>query len=210
MKLFTHEEAQTYYHSLLRWGSLGGLAGLSGGLLVVSALNRFYPTFRAFTPSIKGSLALYPGILGTAAGANHAAHLFKHHQHPDIEYTDTTEQIYKHLRHREAPSQQIKELTYEHRYILCAGTWAATMMITLGLLRRDSLMTQTQKLVQARVVAQASTILILLLTTVMELRDVSAGRGKYEEVMVVAPGDPRYQHLKRIRFEPNLMETKSD
>jgi hypothetical protein len=55
-------------------------------------------------------------------------------------------------------------------------------------------MTGTQKLVQARVVAQASTVGILLLTTAMELRDVRERRGKYEDVVVVNPGDPRHKH----------------
>lgn len=210
MKLFTHDEAQTYYSSVWRWGSLAGIAGLSGGIVVIGVLNRFSAAFRTFTPSIKSSLAIYPGILATAAGADHAAQLFELHQHPEIKYVDATERIYEELKRREYPLQRMKEWGYEHRYKLCAGTWAATMMITLGLLRRDRLMTGTQKLVQARVVAQASTVGILLLTTAMELRDVREGRGKYEEVVVVDPGDPRHQQLKRLRLKPNLRETRPE
>lgn len=194
MKLFTHDEAQTYYNSVWRWGSLAGIAGLSGGIVVIGVLNRFSAAFRAFTPSIKSSLAIYPGMLATAAGADHAAQLFGLHQHPEKKHIDATERIYEELRRNETRRQRMKEFGYEHRYRLFAGTWAATMMITLGLLRRDRLMTGAQKLVQARVVAQASTVGILLLTTAMELRDMRERRGKYEEVVVVDPRDPRQQH----------------
>lgn len=206
MKLLAHGEARNYYSSIWRWDSLAGIAGLSGGIVIISACNRFSVAFRVFTPSIKSSLAIYPGILAASAGASHATQLFELHQHPEIKYVDATERIYKELKRRESPLQRMKEWGYEHGYKLCAGTWAATMMITLGLLRRDRLMTGTQNLVQARVVAQASTIGMLLLTTAMELRDVREGRGKYEEVVVVDPRDPRHQQLKRLRLKPILRE----
>lgn len=192
MKFFTENEAQDYYKSILDWGSLGGIVGLSSGTLVALLLNRYHHSFHSFTPAIKYSLPLYPGFLGVVGGANHASQLFRRHEHPETNYVSESQQIMKEIKHEESSLQRLKEWTYEHRYMLCGGTWATTITSVLLLTRRDHLMTGTQKLVQARVAAQASTILTLLLITAMELHDMRNRRGKFEEIVILKPDDSAY------------------
>lgn len=206
MKIFTENEARDYYRSILYWGSAAGIAGLCGGALITGTLNRYYAPFRSFTPAIKGSLALYPGFLSLAAGASYGSRLFELREHPETGYIGESQRAYDLLKRRENMPQRVKEWTYEHRYLLCGGTWATTMTIALELMRRDHLMTGTQKLVQARVVAQLSTIIILLITTAMEVHDVAQGRGKFETVTIFEPDNPSHQHLAKLRLPPHPRE----
>ncbi|EAW11920.1 HIG1 domain-containing protein [Aspergillus clavatus NRRL 1] len=203
MKTLTQEEAKTYSTDVWSWGAKAGLAGLGGGLLLVGALNRFHPRFRTYDLSIKASLPLYPAFLGAMAGASYGEHLFQRQEHPCIGYLDAKQRTLEAIRRDEAPIQRMKEWAYDHRYKLCAATWMTTMLVAMRMMRREVGISEGQKLLQGRLVAQGSTISILLFTTAMEMRDAKKGRGIYEEVEVVEWDDPRH---KRLHDVPNEMK----
>jgi hypothetical protein len=67
------------------------------------------------------------------------------------------------------------------------------MFISLALMRHDPLMSSSQKLAQARVIAQESTINALLITSVMEFFEMMKGHGKYEKMIIIHPGERHHE-----------------
>lgn len=64
-------------------------------------------------------------------------------------------------------------------------------------------MTTSQKLVQARMYAQAFTIATLLGSFGLEAKDAAGGKGRWETIKVLDPDDPLHKRLidKRIHHE---------
>lgn len=64
-------------------------------------------------------------------------------------------------------------------------------------------MSASQKLVQARMYAQGSTLAVLLASFAFEANDANKGKGRWETIKVIDPDDPEHKHLieKRIHHE---------
>ena len=77
------------------------------------------------------------------------------------------------------------------------------MALSLGLTGRNPYLSAQQKLVQARVYAQALTVAVLIATAAFEVGDQRKGEGKYETVQVLDPNDPTHKHLieKKVHKE---------
>ena len=77
------------------------------------------------------------------------------------------------------------------------------MALSLGLTSRNPYLSAQQKLVQARVYAQALTVGVLIATAAFEVGDQRKGEGKYETVQVLDPNDPTHKHLidKKVHKE---------
>lgn len=90
-----------------------------------------------------------------------------------------------------------------HRYPIVAGSWVASMAISLGLVGRNPYLSTSQKLVQARVYAQTLTIAVLIASAVFEIGDQNAGEGRWETVTILDPKDPTHEHLieKKVHHE---------
>lgn len=61
----------------------------------------------------------------------------------------------------------------------------------------------SQKLVQARMYAQGSTLAVLLASFAVEANDATKGKGRWETIKIIDPNDPEHKHLieKRIHHE---------
>ena len=91
----------------------------------------------------------------------------------------------------------------EYRYPIVAGSWVASMAISLGLVGRNPYLSTSQKLVQARVYAQTLTIAVLIASAAFEIGDQNAGEGRWETIKILDPDDPTHQHLieKKVHHE---------
>lgn len=76
-----------------------------------------------------------------------------------------------------------------------AGSWI--------LVNRQSAMSGSQKIVQARVYAQGLTLAALLASFAFEGNDVAQGKGRWETIKVLDPNDPTHKHMieKKIHHE---------
>ena len=76
-----------------------------------------------------------------------------------------------------------------------AGSWT--------LVNRNRYLSGSQKLVQARMYAQGSTLVALLTSFAIEGNDAAKGTGRWETIKVLDPNDPEHKHLieKRIHHE---------
>jgi hypothetical protein len=99
--------------------------------------------------------------------------------------------------------QRAKDWGGENRYGIVFASWLASMGIAFRLVRRDKYLTGAQKLVQARVYAQALTIAVLLASFALEAKDVTQKKGRWETVKVLDPSDPLHKRLieKKIHHE---------
>ncbi|KAJ9419574.1 hypothetical protein FOXG_19403 [Fusarium oxysporum f. sp. lycopersici 4287] len=185
-KVIAQDEEEQYYRSILREGIKTGVSGLAFGIALATGLHRFYFPFRQLPLYVKSTTCIYPGMLTISIGANRASHAFQSYLHPELRrYEDEAEQQVKRIYAEESPGQRAKDWLYDHRFQVLGGTWAITMAVALTNMRRDHSTRGARKLVQARVVAQASTLAALLLTAVLEAKDRKEGRGKSQKVIVV-------------------------
>ncbi|EHK22115.1 uncharacterized protein TRIVIDRAFT_151149 [Trichoderma virens Gv29-8] len=186
-KVIARSEEQEYYDSIWHAGARTGLIGMSLGLAATTGLHRFYPTFRQLPLYIKSTFAIYPGLIMASIGANEGSHAYRSRLHPEIrKYADESQRVSAEIRARESEGQRAKDWLYEHQLQILGVTWATTMAVCLERMRRDPYTTAAQKIVQARVLAQATTLAILLITAALEAKDKSEGRGKYHRVLLVA------------------------
>lgn len=76
-----------------------------------------------------------------------------------------------------------------------AGSWT--------MVRRNPYLSGSQKLVQARMYAQGSTLAALLTSFAIEGNDAAKGKGRWETIKVLDPNDPEHKHYieKKIHHE---------
>lgn len=91
----------------------------------------------------------------------------------------------------------------ENRYGIIGASWVVSMAVSLGLVGRNKYLTGSQKLVQARVYAQALTVGLLVATAALEIGDANTGQGRWETVQMIDPNDPEHKHIisKQIHHE---------
>jgi len=178
-------EDKEYYRSIWRGGTASGVVGVAVGLALTAGLQRYYPPFRTLPFYIKPTFVIFPGMLSISTGANRASHAYLSRIHPELKpQPDEAAEERKILRKQEPKKQQAKDWLYDHQYDILGATWLATMTTVLERMRRDKTTTAARKLVQARVLAQASTLAVLLVTAVLEANDRKAERGKYQRVVL--------------------------
>lgn len=179
----TQTENQEYNRFVVSAGARGGLVGILLGLAATASLHRFYAPFRQLPLYIKSTFVAYPGLLLTSIGANEGSHAYQRRVHPELsKVLDESQRLALETRARESRGQRIKDWIYNHRLHVLGGTWATSMAVCLELMRRDHYLTVARKIVQARVLAQAVTLAVLLVTAAIETSDKRKGRGKYQKV----------------------------
>ena len=71
------------------------------------------------------------------------------------------------------------------------------------MVNRNPYLTGSQKLVQARMYAQGSTLAVLMASFAFETADAKNGKGRWETIKILDPNDPTHKHMieKRIHHE---------
>ena len=84
--------------------------------------------------------------------------------------------------HRKFNSLSTSEKIYttlgNHKYQIIIAAWAASLYGSWTLINRDKVMTTAQKAVQARVYAQAITVVLLLGTILLSLKEAEINKNK--------------------------------
>lgn len=99
--------------------------------------------------------------------------------------------------------ERVKEWAEENRYPIIFTFWVLSMGGSFAMVNRNRYLSGSQKLVQARMYAQGSTLAVLLASFAVESNDARKGKGRWETVKVLDPNDPEHKHLieKRIHHE---------
>jgi len=204
MKVLTKEEEQAHYNATVKGGTIGGLIGLGLGSAGVLAASRRFHAFRALTVPFRVFLAASTGTFIAVIAADRASAAY------DIEHTPQKKQQLEMDHEREARErkgkttlQLARKWAEDNRYPIIFGFWLTSMIGSFAMVNRNPYLTGSQKLVQARMYAQGSTLAVLLASFAVETTDASKGRGRWETIKILDPNDPTHKHMieKRIHHE---------
>ncbi|KAH6692612.1 hypothetical protein F5X68DRAFT_59586 [Plectosphaerella plurivora] len=203
MKLLTEEEEAAHYREVIKGGLTGGSIGLAIGWLGVSAASRRYTTFRSLTLPFRTFLVTSTSTFGAIVLADRNSIRFAHSKDPMYNYKDEAQRTQELIRANESASDRFLAWGKKNRYSIVFGSWIASMAVSMAIVNRQKYLTGAQRLVQARVYAQALTVLVLVVTAVFEMNDAKKGEGRWETIKVIDPNDPEHKHLieKRVHKE---------
>lgn len=204
MKVLTKEEERAHYSATIKGGTIGGIVGTTIGAVAVVAASRRYTSFRALTLPFRTFLVASTGSFAAVIAADRASAAY------DIEHTpEKKRQIERDLERQamydvnKSVFQRSKEWATENRYPLLFGFWVASMAGSWTIVKRNPYLSGPQKLVQARMYAQGTTLAALLTSFAFEGSDAAKGKGRWETIKILDPNDPEHKHFieKRIHHE---------
>lgn len=203
MKLVTKEEEDAHNSTTMRAGVLGGALGGVAGLGGVAFSHQRFPGFRSMTLPFKVFLVSSAATFGMIVNADRESRKFEKRRDASNFYVDESTRKAQEQRRSEDTLTKWKRWGREHRYGIITASWVLSMSIALGLVSRNRYLTRPQKLVQARVYAQALTLGVFVATAAFEIGDANQGAGRWETVKVIDPNDPEHKREieKKIHHE---------
>jgi len=204
MKVLTKEEEQAHYNATVKGGTIGGVIGTAIGGVGVMAASRRFAGFRALTLPFRAFLVASTGTFIAVIAADRASAKY------DTEHTPEKMRQVQRDRAREEEYlagksiyQRAKDWAGENRYPIIFAFWIASMGGSLALVSKNRYQSGSQKLVQARMYAQGSTLAVLLFCNEKAAYEMSKGKGRWETIKVLDPNDPEHKHLieKRVHHE---------
>lgn len=202
MKVISPEEEKAHYNQVIKGGLIGGTAGLGLGLGGVLLASRRYPAFRSLTLPFRAFLITSAGTFAAIVNAESYSTKFQRAQDPMSTYQDASQRALRIMRENETAYQRFMAWGRDNRYKIVFASWIASMGVALALVGRAPMST-SQKLVQARVYAQALALAVLVVSAAFEMNDAKKGSGRWETVLVLDPNDPEHKQLieKKIHKE---------
>ncbi|KAI5950898.1 RCF2 [Candida jiufengensis] len=196
MKIITEEEKVNHRNHIIK----EGLKGLAIGGAVSAGIFSFFKyrrpaRFATFSPSIKAAIFAMPTIAFGAFFADQGSWEYDKMMH-QAEYHQSITQKQELQLGQLTTKERILHNLNEHKYKLVIGGWLTTLGVVWKFIDRDPHMTKTQKAVQVRVVAHFVTLLLLIGTILLNMRDAEIKKK-------LAPEVP---HWKRVLEEQG--ETK--
>ncbi|KAL9579636.1 MAG: hypothetical protein Q9203_006610 [Teloschistes exilis] len=203
MKILTKEEEAEHYRETLKGGFGGGFAGLGLGVAGVFLASRRFPAFRQLTLPLRAFLVTSSGTFGAIVTADHFSRAYEKSKHPEDQYLDAAAKARAQNLSQQTPYERFMTFGKENRYQIVGGSWVASMAIALSIVGRSPYLSTAQKLVQARVYAQALTLAVLVATAAFEIGDRSKEEGRWETVKYVDPDDPEHKRMveKKVHHE---------
>lgn len=193
MKVVSPEEAKAHYAEVLKGGAMGGSVCLGLGWAGVRSLAL---PFRAW-------LVTGAGTFGAIVNAERYGNAFHAANHPHASYRDAATRAHELAFAQQTPRERAREWGRHHRYAVVGASWLASITTALALLRRNYLLPAAQQLVQARVYAQALTLLVLIATAAFETAESRGHLPRWDVIKVLDPEHPEGWQIieKRVRRE---------
>ncbi|THY39063.1 hypothetical protein D6C99_08788 [Aureobasidium pullulans] len=168
MKLLTPEQEREHYSNVLKggWGGLIGGTALSTGILWT--LGRRFPAIRHLNPSFHAFLVTGTGGFAAIIYADRYSRNYEATHNPDSAYTSSQMLLKKQLQTAKPLSQRASEWGLQNRYRIVLSSWVVSMAVALALINRKPFLSRAQKLVQARVFAQGSTLAVVIANLAFE------------------------------------------
>ncbi|KAH3903571.1 probable Respiratory supercomplex factor 2, mitochondrial [Saccharomycodes ludwigii] len=163
MKILTQEEIEAHRYHTLSGGLQGAIAGLVVSGLIFKLGPRRYPKFnpKNMPWSMKTAIFITPPTLLMSICAEEASNNFDKRMYGGDE--THSEAMEEHRRWKNLPiKDKVVEGLNNNKYKIIVGAWAGSLYASWKIIDRDTLMTKAQKAVQARMYAQAISVLLLL------------------------------------------------
>jgi len=189
MKIISQEEASAHYRYVLVQGSKGAAVGLAVGVGGIWLASRRFPAFGQMPLPFKAFLLSGVTAGSAVTSADRASLAFERQK-----YGSGAMEPQKVLLPADSDWKHRALLwASNNRWKLIGGTWAGTMAGSWYLINKNKYMTTAQKGVQARMIAQGITVILLLVSASLASRP----GGEDDRIEVVDPRDPK----KTIRVE---------
>ncbi|KAG5359638.1 Respiratory supercomplex factor 2-like protein [Yarrowia sp. C11] len=187
MKVATPEEIKEYNHTCLVGGLKGAGIGALLGIGLAFTLKKRQPhLFGNMSATVKVGTGIVPGLAGFSIGAEKAGEAYD-----DKKYSGS----YLDKEHRKEQQAGFMHYLQEHKYKCVFGGWVVSMAGSMWYVFRDKYMTSTQKVVQARMYAQASTIILLFATLAFSASD-NIGGGNNSRDFLGKDGKVHHHHVQ--------------
>lgn len=172
MKILTKEQEDAHYATVLRYGTVGGIAGLAVGYAGVSLASRRWALIRNLTLPMKGFLVTSIGSAAAIHTAEKGSHDFDKLQQKEKTYYSGRQADLRHQEEAEMSTREkLMEWARREKYKIVGVTWLASMVGSWVLVSRNRHLTSTQKFAQARVYAQGITVGLLCSAAAIEIHD---------------------------------------
>lgn len=202
MKILDNEEKEAHIAHITAEGAKGLLYGsiLSAGLFAYFKTK--HPIkFRQMNTSVKTAMIAMPTIAISAFYADQGSVEFDREMHSSDYNQKKMMEQYKEWQSMPMSDKIIHSLN-KNKYSIIIGTWAASLYGSWVLVNRDKIMTTAQKAVQARMYAQAISVVLLLGTILLAMKE--------EEIAKTKPAPiPEWQRILDERKQDEEERQKS-
>lgn len=176
MKILDDEEKNAHWNAVLYEGAKGTLVGLGLSAALVAMVKRRFPVqYGGFNASIKTAMWAMPTISAGAFFADEGSVKFDEQMHRS-EYLETIENEKLVKWNKLSTSDKVFHEVNDNKYKIIIGAWGASLWGSWHIVNKDKYMTVAQKAVQARVYAQAVTVLLLLGTVLLSMHEAELAK----------------------------------
>jgi len=182
MKIITDEEKRAHIAHITSEGAKGLVYGamLSTGMFIYFK-KRMPARFNSWNTSIKACVLTMPTIGMGAFYADQGSWEFDKEMHHS-EHTQA--KVLEEFRqwNRLSTSEKFFSGLNNNKYTIIVSAWAASLYASWVIVNRDKIMTTAQKAVQARMYAQGITIMLLLGTILLAIKEEEINKKKPAEL----------------------------
>ncbi|GAA5799295.1 hypothetical protein EDC94DRAFT_618421 [Helicostylum pulchrum] len=181
-KLLSKEQEKTGEKIFFQSGLKGAVVGLGLGLVATALTIRKSPDFRALSRPYQAIIAASGSTAGFLFAADKAVSKY---EMDVLGYTD--EDMLRELRSNRVPDEHLstfdRSLRYlnDNRWSFIGVSWAASMVGALGYSFSNKYLSTQQKVVQARMYAQAVTIAVLMVSASVSMYVGDDGKNRKEQ-----------------------------
>lgn len=178
MKILGQDEREAHIAHITSEGAKGLFYGSIISLGLFGYLKTRHPLrFKSFNTSIKTCIFAMPTIATGAFYADQGSVEFDRQVHSS-DYTNSKMMEEYRQWNNMAMSDKIFHSLNENKYKIIITSWAASLYGSWVLVNRDKIMTTAQKAVQARMYAQGITIILLLGTILLAMKEEELEKNK--------------------------------
>ncbi|GBL49545.1 Replication factor C, subunit RFC4 [Candidozyma auris] len=171
MKILDDEERNAHWNAVLREGAIGTAVGLGVSAGLVAFIKRRQPLrYKSFNASLKTALWVMPTVTIGAFFADEGSVNFDRQMHQS-DYLNQQEAQKLEQWNKLSLADKIFTRVNENKYKIIISAWALSLWGSWHIVNKDKYMTTTQKAVQARVYAQAITVVLLLGTVLLSMHE---------------------------------------
>ncbi|KAI3403999.2 RCF2 [Candida oxycetoniae] len=171
MKLLTEEEKREHSEHVLKEGVKGCIVGAVVGVGLLKFFKYKRPVrYASLSSSIKAAIFAMPTISLGAFYADDGSVKFDEQRYQS-DYLKRQELQALENYNKLSTSDKILHQLNENKYKIVVSAWAASLYGSWRIVNKDKYMTKAQKIVQARVYAQAITVVLLLGTLLLSMNE---------------------------------------
>lgn len=171
MKILNEEEKDDHWNTVLIEGAKGCVIGLGVAAGLVTLVKKKRPQqWQQMNTSIRAAMWAIPTVAVAAFAADDGSWKYDEQKNRS-EYYKQLEQQNADRWNKLSTSDKAFTVVNDNKYKLIIGAWAASMYGLWHFVNKDKYMTVAQKAVQARVYAQAITVVLLLSTLLLNMHE---------------------------------------